>query len=87
MLVGRTHRAAGSVSALIGGKPTVGGQGTQELHLAPAGTCRVAGRVRLISGPGERAPGLAAGAFDLVPCHGVAMYIGDITPMLTALAG
>jgi len=46
----------------------------------------VAGRVRLISGAGERTPDLVTGAFDLVLCHGVLMYLGDITPMLTALA-
>ncbi len=39
------------------------------------------------AGPGERAPDLVAGTFDLVLWHGAAMYLGDITPMLTALAG
>jgi S-adenosylmethionine-dependent methyltransferase len=46
----------------------------------------VAARVRLIRGAGENAPDLVAGAFDLVLCHGVLMYLDDITPMLTALS-
>jgi SAM-dependent methyltransferase len=46
----------------------------------------VAARVRLIRGAGENAPDLVTGAFDLVLCHGVLMYLGDITPMLTALS-
>ena len=33
------------------------------------------------------APDLVAGTFDQVLWHGAAMYLGDITPMLTALAG
>jgi S-adenosylmethionine-dependent methyltransferase len=45
----------------------------------------VARRVRLISGSGEQAPELAPGPYDLVMCHGVLMYLGDITPMLAAL--
>jgi len=45
----------------------------------------VAARVRLVSGAGEDAPDLITGAFDLVLCHGVLMYIANITPMLTAL--
>lgn len=48
----------------------------------------VAARVRLIRGAGERAPELVTGEranFDLVLCHGVLMYLGDITPMLAAL--
>jgi S-adenosylmethionine-dependent methyltransferase len=47
----------------------------------------VAARVRLIRGAGENAPDLVDSAFDVVLCHGVLMYIGDITPMLTALSG
>jgi S-adenosylmethionine-dependent methyltransferase len=46
----------------------------------------VAARVRLIHGAGENAPDLVTGAFDVVLCHGVLMYLGDITPMLTALS-
>jgi SAM-dependent methyltransferase len=46
----------------------------------------VARRVRLIHGAGQNAPELVDGAFDLVLCHGVLMYLGDITPMLTALS-
>ena len=45
----------------------------------------VAARIRLIRGAGEHAPDLVAGRFDLVLCHGVLMYLGDITPMLAAL--
>jgi SAM-dependent methyltransferase len=45
----------------------------------------VAARVRLIFGAGENAPDLVTGTFDLVLCHGVLMYIANITPMLTAL--
>jgi S-adenosylmethionine-dependent methyltransferase len=48
----------------------------------PAG---VAARVRLVRGAGEQAPDLVTGGFDLVLCHGVLMYLGDITPMLAAL--
>ena len=47
----------------------------------------VAARVRLIHGTGEdAAPDLVTGAFDVVLCHGVLMYLDDITPMLTALS-
>ncbi len=48
----------------------------------------VTARVRLIRGLGEQAPELVTGEhanFDLVLCHGVLMYLGDITPMLAAL--
>jgi SAM-dependent methyltransferase len=44
-------------------------------------------RVRLVTGPGEEAPRLAPGPFDLVLCHGVLMYLSDIRPMAAALAG
>jgi len=46
----------------------------------------VAARVRLIHGAGEDAPELVRGAFDVVLCHGVLMYLGDISPMLGALS-
>ena len=46
----------------------------------------VAARVRLIQGAGEQAPDLVTGAFDVVLCHGVLMYLDDITPMLAALS-
>lgn len=46
----------------------------------------VRARVRLIQGPGEAAPDLVGGPFDLVLCHGVLMYLDDITPMLAALS-
>ena len=58
--------------------------GTFEAALA-AEPAEVAARVRLISGAGENAPDLVTGTFDLVLCHGVLMYIANITPMLTAL--
>lgn len=43
-------------------------------------------RVRLVCGPGEAAPDLVSGPFDLVLCHGVLMYLDDPTAMLTALS-
>jgi 2-polyprenyl-3-methyl-5-hydroxy-6-metoxy-1,4-benzoquinol methylase len=46
----------------------------------------VAARVKLINGAGENAPDLVRHAFDVVLCHGVLMYLADITPMLTALS-
>jgi S-adenosylmethionine-dependent methyltransferase len=46
----------------------------------------VAARVRLIRGPGERAPDLVSGPFDVVMCHGVLMYLDDPGPMLSALS-
>jgi len=46
----------------------------------------VAARVRLVEGRGEAAPALAGGGFDLVACHGVLMYLDDLTPMLAALS-
>jgi S-adenosylmethionine-dependent methyltransferase len=46
----------------------------------------VRARIRLIHGPGEAAPELAPGPFDLVLCHGVLMYLDDLAPMLTALS-
>jgi S-adenosylmethionine-dependent methyltransferase len=46
----------------------------------------VAARVRLIQGAGQQAPDLVTGAFDVVLCHGVLMYLDDITPMLGALS-
>jgi len=54
------------------------------LALEPA---EVAARVRLIHGAGENAPELVRGAFDVVLCHGVLMYLADTTPMLSALSG
>jgi len=46
----------------------------------------VRARVRLVHGSGEAAPELTPGPFDVVLCHGVLMYLDDITPMLTALS-
>ncbi|MDQ3760143.1 MAG: methyltransferase domain-containing protein [Actinomycetota bacterium] len=43
-------------------------------------------RIRLVRGAGEAAPDLVPGPFDLVLCHGVLMYLDDITPMLAALS-
>ena len=54
-------------------------------HALAGEPAAVAARVRLIRGAGENAPELAEGPFDLVLCHGVLMYLGDITPVLTAL--
>jgi SAM-dependent methyltransferase len=42
-------------------------------------------RVRLVLGPGEAAPELAPGPYDLVLCHGVLMYLDDEAPMVTAM--
>ncbi|MEP7025457.1 MAG: methyltransferase domain-containing protein, partial [Actinomycetota bacterium] len=38
-----------------------------------------------VRGPGEDAPSLAGGGFDVVLCHGVLMYLDDPAPMLSAL--
>lgn len=46
----------------------------------------VRARVRLVRGAGEEAPDLVGGPFDLVLCHGVLMYLGEIAPLLTALS-
>lgn len=46
---------------------------------------QVAARIRLVTGEGERAEELTPGPFDVVLCHGVLMYLHDLTPMLTAL--
>ncbi|HEY4007412.1 MAG TPA: methyltransferase domain-containing protein [Pseudonocardia sp.] len=59
------------------------GQFTEALN---AETAEVRGRVRLIQGAGELAPDLVGGPFELVLCHGVLMYLDDITPMLSALS-
>ena len=55
-------------------------------HALAAEPAEVRARVRLIHGPGEAAPDLVAGPFDLVLCHGVLMYFDDIAPMLVALS-
>lgn len=55
-------------------------------HALAAEPTKVRARVRLIQGPGEAAPDLAGGPFDLVLCHGVLMYLADIAPMLAALS-
>ena len=52
--------------------------------LASAGRGRRPGPAH--RGAGQRAPDLVTGAFDVVLCHGVLMYLDDITPMLTALS-
>ncbi|MCA1693881.1 MAG: methyltransferase domain-containing protein [Actinobacteria bacterium] len=54
-----------------------------ELDGEPA---EVRDRVRLVLGPGEAATELTDGPFDVLLCHGVLMYLDDITPMLTALS-
>lgn len=46
----------------------------------------VAARVQLLQGPGEAAPYLTEGSFDLVLCHGVLPYLNDLAPMLSALS-
>lgn len=46
----------------------------------------VTGRSGSSAGPEKGRPSWVAGTFDLVLCHVAAMYLGDITPMLTALA-
>src|SRR5882762_6284915 len=43
-------------------------------------------RVRLLLGPGESVPELVPGPFEVILCHGVLMYLDDITPMLSALS-
>lgn len=43
-------------------------------------------RVRLIIGPGEAAPELTGGRFDLILCHGVLPYLDDLAPMLAAMS-
>jgi SAM-dependent methyltransferase len=45
----------------------------------------VGARVRLVLGPAEAAPELIEGEFDLVLCHGVLMYLGDVRRVLGAL--
>lgn len=55
----------------------------QALAAEPAA---VSARVRLVHGAGEQAPELVTGRFDLVMCHGVLMYLGDVRPMLASLA-
>lgn len=46
----------------------------------------VRSRVHLIEGPGESAPELTTGLFNIVVCHGVLMYFEDVSPMLSALS-
>jgi len=46
----------------------------------------VRARVTVLEGPGEAAPQLAPGPFDVVLCHGVLMYLDDVGPMLSALS-
>jgi S-adenosylmethionine-dependent methyltransferase len=48
-------------------------------------TLAVQSRVQLILGPGEEAPNLAPGPYDLILCHGVLMYLDDLSPMCRAL--
>jgi len=47
---------------------------------------RIRARVHLICGSGDAAPELTEGAFDLVLCHGVLMYLDDLGPLLAALS-
>lgn len=56
---------------------------TEALAAEPA---EVRARVRLLEGPGEAAPQLTPGPFDVVLCHGVLMYLDDVGPMLNALS-
>lgn len=58
------------------------GRFTAALAAEPA---EVRARVRMLEGPGEAAPQLAPGPFDVVLCHGVLMYLDDVAPMLQAL--
>jgi len=53
------------------------------LSLEPA---QVRARVRLVRGPGEAAPDIAAGPYDVILCHGVLPYLDELTPMLSALS-
>lgn len=46
----------------------------------------VRSRVHLQLGSGEAAPDLTPGPFDVVLCHGVLMYLDDVTTMLNALS-
>ncbi len=46
----------------------------------------VRSRVHVLQGPGEAAPELTTGLFDVVVCHGVLMYFEDTSPMLGALS-
>lgn len=48
-------------------------------------TSEARNRVVLLQGPGEAAPSLTSGAFDLVLCHGVLMYLERDAEMLSAL--
>lgn len=56
---------------------------TETLAVEPA---EVRDRVRLVHGLGEAAPEATPGPFDVILCHGVLMYLDDITPMLGALS-
>jgi SAM-dependent methyltransferase len=56
----------------------------ETLAVEPA---EVRDRIRLVQGPGEAAPEATPGPFDVILCHGVLMYLDDITPMLGALSG
>jgi SAM-dependent methyltransferase len=42
-------------------------------------------RVRLVHGPGESAPELTPGPFQVILCHGVLGYLDNPTPLLEAL--
>jgi S-adenosylmethionine-dependent methyltransferase len=46
----------------------------------------VRARIRLVHGPGEAAPTLVGGSFEVVLCHGVLMYLDDPVPLLSALS-
>lgn len=46
----------------------------------------VRARVCVLEGPGEAAPQIAPGPFEVVLCHGVLMYLDDVAPMLSALS-
>lgn len=46
----------------------------------------VQARVRLVHGPGEQAPDLVDGSYEVILCHGVLPYLDDLTPMLRALS-
>lgn len=46
----------------------------------------VRSRLHLIHGPGEAAPDLTTGLFDVILCHGVLMYLEDPSSLLSALS-
>lgn len=75
---------AGYEVTVLDTSPKMLGEARRRLE---AETPDIRGRVRLVEGAGERAPGLLGkGAFDAVLCHGVLMYLEDPGEMVRALA-